>query len=93
MPTDNDTVFCPATVDSCYFLSASTNYNNAITRCSALGGAPVQWNSAQEQLVVENYFTVGGLLILAHCMPVLLLSMSMLLRSMQAPAMQASESP
>jgi hypothetical protein len=61
MPTDNDTIFCPETVDSCYFLSASATYSNALTRCSALGGAPVQWNSANEQLIVEKYFTVGGL--------------------------------
>jgi hypothetical protein len=60
MPTDNDTVFCPATIDSCYFLSASTTYNNALTRCTALGGAPVQWNNAVEQALVEKYFTVSG---------------------------------
>jgi hypothetical protein len=70
MPTDNDTVFCPATVDACYFLSASTTYSSAITRCSALGGAPVQWNSAFEQLTVEKYFTVGSLKLGSACLMV-----------------------
>ena len=60
-PTDNDTIACPDTLDSCYFWTGAYGNNaTAHSRCAALGGYPVAWNSAQEQLTVETYFTVGA---------------------------------
>ncbi len=61
MPTDNDTIVCPDTLDSCYFWTGSTGNNaTATTKCAAMGGYPVAWNSADEQLLVETYFRVGA---------------------------------
>lgn len=62
MPTDNDTVVCPDTLDSCYiWLATYVTYSTALTKCQALGGYPVAWSSSQEQLTVENYFSVREL--------------------------------
>ena len=66
VPTDNDTIFCPDTLDSCYYWTGTTGDNaTATAKCAAMSGYPVAWNSAQEQLLVENYFTVGAAGVLA----------------------------
>jgi hypothetical protein len=59
MPTNNDTVVCPEDLNSCYFLYRTTStYSALTTKCSALGGTPVQWNTAYEQQAIESYFKV-----------------------------------
>ena len=57
LPTDNDTVYCPDSQPSCYFYSYTTDpYATALSKCAAMGGDVVSWNSAAEQLAVETYF-------------------------------------
>jgi hypothetical protein len=59
MPTNNDTVVCPEDLNSCYFLyRTSSTYSASTSECSALGGTPVQWNTAYEQQAIESYFKV-----------------------------------
>ena len=50
MPTSNDTIVCPETINSCYFLLGSMTYAAATTACGALGGYPVSWNFPFEQV-------------------------------------------
>jgi hypothetical protein len=57
---------CPEDLNSCYFLYTSTSsYSATDTKCTALGGTPVQWNTAYEQRTIESYFKVGALVLRA----------------------------
>jgi hypothetical protein len=52
---------CPDNGTSCYFSKAtSSSYAMARAACSALNGSVVSYDDAEEQLAVEQYFSVSG---------------------------------
>lgn len=60
VPTDNDRIFCTARSvnNTCYFYNSSNVVRSvAKASCDAMKGWLVAYNSAEEQLEVENYFT------------------------------------
>jgi hypothetical protein len=60
VPTDNDRVFCTSgsVNNTCYFYNASNVVRDvAKASCAARNGWLVAYNSAEEQLEVEKYFT------------------------------------
>ena len=61
VPTDSDRVFCRNSMNNtCYFYnSIGATYANAKAACKAKGGNLVSYNSAEEQLAVERYFSAS----------------------------------
>ena len=58
LPQDNELQVCNSTRGSCYkFIPGIASFTTQNTACSGLGGYLVAWNSYEEQLEVENYFT------------------------------------
>ncbi len=62
IPTDNDRTFCAsgAVNETCYFYNPTwLDRDKAQQACQARGGWLVAYNSGEEQLEVEKYFTGG----------------------------------
>jgi hypothetical protein len=62
VPTDSDRVFCTsgAVNQTCYFYNhVWLSRDNAQRACEGRGGWLVAYNSAEEQLEVETYFSGG----------------------------------
>jgi hypothetical protein len=47
-------------VRSYFWVSAGTNFSMVSAKCQAYGGYLASYNSAAEQLQVENFFEVRG---------------------------------
>jgi hypothetical protein len=62
-PPANTTFFCDPFGVSCYQLGPSArNYTNALRHCNSLNGGLVQFGDAEEQIMVERYFSGGSVL-------------------------------
>jgi hypothetical protein len=60
IPTDNDRVFCTSSAvnETCYFYNNTfLGRDRAQQTCEGMGGWLVAYNTGDEQLQVENYFT------------------------------------
>lgn len=64
LPAESDKTHCPPNGTSCYFyMSRSNTYAKASEGCKALRGAHlISYNTAAEQLYVENWFSKTGVL-------------------------------
>jgi hypothetical protein len=63
VPPNNATTYCPENGTSCFFAmpSSSVDFSQARTTCSAVKGYVISYGDAEEQLAVEQYFTVRGM--------------------------------
>ena len=61
LPQDNELQMCNVTRGSCYrYKTGGAAITTHRTACTGWGGYLVAWNSYEEQLEVENYFTGGA---------------------------------
>jgi hypothetical protein len=61
LPQDTEILHCNASRGSCYrYITSSETFSKQKTACSGLNGYVVAWNSYEEQLEVESYFSGRG---------------------------------